>query len=658
MFTDMVGYTALGQRSESLSLALVSEQRKLLRPIFKRHHGREIKSIGDAFLVEFPSALDATRCAYDIQRATREFNISLPEDRRVHLRVGVHLGDVVESKDHDISGDAVNVASRIEALAEHDGVCLTRQVYDHVQNKFELSLQSIGIKSLKNVSAPLEVYRMVMPWEQSALSTKAGPSQKETHSNVQLDRHRIAVLPFASLSPNPNDEYFADGMTEELISVISKIVNLKVIARTSAMAFKNKDKKIDQIAKELQVGTILEGSVRKAGNKLRITVQLIDSQSGDHLWAESYDRVLKDIFAIQSEISKTVAQALKVQLVPLEIQRIETQPTKNMEAYVLYLKGKQNYTNYTAVSHRRAAQFLEEAIRLDPEFALAYANLSFVYSTGLYEAASYDEAVAKAEKSARRALELDKDLAEAHIALGNIQWYKSGFSREGLLAEYGEVRTALQLNPNSPFAHAWIGADLLYEGKFEEALQEFRKALELDPLSVIFNLCLGIRLYCKHQYQEALNHIDNLVHLHGQELAEWGHFWKAKIYIQLSRYEEAIEELEKGIKMTEPKIVPLFKSNLALALAKQGKRKEARKLLKELKAIPPNEISQSPPNSENFAAVDVALGDKEEALGWLASCYQGKIGHSLVMLKIEPSLDELRSDQRFIAFLRKIGLNE
>src|SRR5438876_7211030 len=194
MFTDMVGYTALGQKNESLSLALVDEQRKLIRPILNKHDGREVKTMGDSFLVEFSSALNAVRCAYDIQRAAREFNISLPVERRVHLRVGVHLGDVLNSQG-DISGDAVNVASRIEPLADDGGVCLTRQVYDHVQNKFELPMASLGTKPLKNVSTPVEVYKIVMPWSEP----KASPVPL-------LDTKRVAVLPFANMSPDPNDE--------------------------------------------------------------------------------------------------------------------------------------------------------------------------------------------------------------------------------------------------------------------------------------------------------------------------------------------------------------------------------------------------------------------------------------------------------------------
>ncbi len=345
MFTDMVGYTALGQRNESLSLALADEQRKLIRPILARHSGREVKVIGDAFFVEFSSALDAIRCAYDVQRATREFNFSLPEERRIHLRVGIHLGDVVESAG-DVSGDAVNVASRIEALAEDGGVCFTRQVYDHVQNKFELSSTNLGYKPLKNVSTPIEVYKMVMPW-----------AEKQVITVQRADSRRIAVLPFTNISPDPNDEYLADGMTEEMITKLSEVSDLKVIARTSIMNYKGKEKGVSQIGKELAVGSIVEGSVRKAGNKIRVTVQLIDAGSEEHLWASNYDRQLDDIFVIQDEVATKVAASLKAGVFSKTLRK----DTDNIGAYTFYLKAMQLLPESTQPRIRESISLLEQA---------------------------------------------------------------------------------------------------------------------------------------------------------------------------------------------------------------------------------------------------------------------------------------------------------
>ncbi len=327
MFTDLVGYTALAQRNESLSLAIVEEQRNLIRPILVRHDGREIKTMGDSFLVEFPNALDAVRCAYDIQRGVREFNISMPEERKIHLRIGVHLGDVVESSG-DISGDAVNLASRIEPLANDGGVCLTREVYNQVHNKVELRMESIGTRTLKNVNFPMEVFRIAMPWESDA----AG-------SPVELDRRRVAVLPLKNMSPDPDDEYFADGMTEELITSLSGVRQLTVIARTSVMKYKGSQKGASDVGKELNVGSLIEGSVRKAGNRVRITTQLIDTVTEGHIWAKNYDRQLEDVFAIQSEIAEQVAGELRVRLLEPERRAIEKKSTENTQAYTLFLQG-------------------------------------------------------------------------------------------------------------------------------------------------------------------------------------------------------------------------------------------------------------------------------------------------------------------------------
>jgi len=346
MFTDLVGFTTLSQRNESLALSVLEQQRESLRPKFNKHGGREVKTIGDAFLVYFPSALSAVNCAYDIQKTTRELNNSLSAERRVLLRIGVHLGDIVESRG-DISGDAVNVASRMESIADSGGVCLTRQVYDQVQNKFELPLRSLGAKSLKNLRDPIEVFKMVMPWE--------GAMMEEA---VELDSHRVAVLPLKNMSPDPNDEYFADGMTEELITALSGLRELTVIARTSVMQYKNSPKRIADVGRELKTGTVIEGSVRKAANKVRITVQMIDASTEGHLWVQNYDRQMDDIFAIQSEIAEKVADALKVKLIDSTRRRLEKKPTENTEAYMLYLKGRYYWNERTKPSIEKGIAYL------------------------------------------------------------------------------------------------------------------------------------------------------------------------------------------------------------------------------------------------------------------------------------------------------------
>jgi TolB-like protein len=488
MFTDMVGYTALGQRNESLSLALVEEQRKLIRPILARHNGREVKTIGDAFLVDFPNALDAVRCAYDIQRAIREFNLSLASDKRIHLRIGVHVGEVVESLG-DISGDAVNVASRIEPLAEDGGVCLTRQVYDHVRSKVDLPLSSLGPKSLKNVTEPVEVYKMVMPWEKEIAVMSA-----------QLDKTRIAVLPFTNMSSNPEEGYFADGMTEELITSLSGVRQLTVIARTSVMKYKGSQKGASEVGKELNAGTLIEGSVRKAGNKVRITAQLIDAATEGHLWAQNYDRQLEDVFAIQSEIAEKVAGELRIRLVDSEKRTLEKKPTENTEAYTCFLRGRELYREETEASLRQAISLFEKAIELDPKFARAYVGLAECHQwLANYGHEPYDISLSIVKTSLERAIGLDPNLPEAHASLSEMF-----FNIDDLPDSEAEARKALELNPSLPETYAMLSELTALKGDQGEMVRQIETAYRLDPIRPRFIWLVGSAYFYAGREQEAL----------------------------------------------------------------------------------------------------------------------------------------------------------
>lgn len=491
MFTDMVGYTALGERNESLSLALLEEQRKLVRPILARHNGREIKTIGDAFLVEFPNAVDAVRCAYDIQRAVREFNFSLEPDKRIHLRVGVHVGEVVEFQG-DISGDAVNVASRIEPLAEDGGVCVTHRVYDLVRTKVDLQLSALGPRSLKNVAEPMEVYKVDMPWERaSGLPGRSLPP---------LDRTRVAVLPLTNLSSDPEEGYFADGMTEEIITGVSLVRELKVTSRTSVMHYKGQNKRLPEISRELGVGTILEGSVRKAGNRVRITVQLIDAASDQHLWAQNYDRTLEDVFAIQSEIAEKIAGELEVQLLRSEKKTLEKKPTDNMEAYGDFLRGRELYREGSEPSLRQALKLFERAVELDHSFARAHVGLAECHQDLAnfgYEKSEVMSAAVNA--SLARALEIDPDLAEAHSALAMQHWFDDDF--RGTVAE---ARKALELNPSLPEPHHALCEAAGIRGDPEQWVKEIETAYRLDPIRPWYIRLLGYAYFSNGREQDAL----------------------------------------------------------------------------------------------------------------------------------------------------------
>ena len=631
MFTDMVGYTALGQRNESLSLALVEEQRKLVRPILTRHNGREIKTMGDAFLVEFPNALDGVRCAYDIQRAVKEFNISLPAEKRIHLRVGVHLGDVVENQG-DISGDAVNVASRIEPLAEDGGVCLTRQVFDQIMNKFELPLISLGQKTLKNVSSPVEVYMMEMPWEE-------GNARRTTRS----DRRRIAILPFTNISPDPTDEYFADGMTEELISTMSRIRGLKVIARTSVMGYKGGHKKVDEVARELDVGTVLEGSVRKAGNRIRITVQLIDSETSEHTWAESYDRELIDVFAVQTDISTTVAEALKVQLLSDERAAIEKKPTADPEAYTLYLKGRYCWNERTQQSVNKAVGYFEQATRIDPGFALAYAGLADCYNAlAGFDWMAPDRAYPLAKGFSMKALEIDEGLAEAHaslaVTLKNQLWDFGSAERE--------LRRAIELRPSYAPAYHWLAGLLGLLGRIEEALSWERRGIEIDPYSPIINTGMADWLAISGKPDEAMRQFQQTIKLDPDYIP--ARIWKSELHIVLSEYDAAVEEATKAVEVEK---TPPTELNLAWAYAAAGRRDEAQGVLDNVMSRATRE--QVCPVAVGM--VEFALGRTEEGFKWLEKALEER-DDCIQDLVSDYWFKQYRSDPRWKQIYARMGL--
>jgi len=631
MFTDIVGYTSLSQSDEALALDLLEEHRTLVRPFFQKHNGREIKTMGDAFLVEFASALEAVNCAVEIQQALRDLNFNRLSERKIVLRVGIHVGDVVDSKD-DVYGDAVNVASRIESLAEDGGVCLTRQVYDHVHNKFKLPLLSLGPRLLKNVGTPVEVYKMVMPWHGEKIP-----------GSTRFDRRRIAVLPFANISRDTTDEYFADGMTEELIATMSRLQGLKVIARTSVMGYKTGQKKINEVANELAVGTVLEGSVRKSGDKVRITVQLIDSASSEHLWAESYDRELKDVFAIQTEIAKTVANELKIQLLSQEKAAIERRQTVNPEAYTLYLKGRFYWNERTEENMNKAVKCFQQAVNIDPEFALAYSGLADCYNTFAdHEWMAPGRAGPLAKRFSTKALEIDHSLAEAHASLGftlmNHYWDFVGAEEE--------FKVAIELRPSYAPAYHWYALLLFYLRRFEDACLQEEQAVDIDPYSRAVNIGLSLYLVILGKTDEAMDRLRSVIKLN-PEFANV-HAWKSMVHAWLSDYDSAIEDAKKALEIDN---TPFHESVLGWVYAVAGKRVEAQSILDRLMVRADNKYV----SPIWVAAAEFALGRRNEAFGRLQKALTEK-DPDLFYFGSLPWFKEYQSDPRWEQIDAKLGI--
>jgi len=637
MITDLVGYTALTQKDEALALQLLEEHRRLLRPLFHSYGGQEIKSTGDGFLVEFPSALQATRCAIEIQRALNERNASVLPEQKIEIRIGLHVGDIVH-REGDVLGDGVNITSRIEPLAKPGGICLSEQVYAQVWNKIEAPLMSLGRQELEHVQLPMEIYRVVLPWE-----------GRLAEGLYALDKRRIAVLPLMNISPDPQDEYFTDGMTEEIIYTLSKIRKLKVIAQTSVMTYKGQRKKIAEIGQELRVGTVLEGSVRKSDSKLRITVQLVDVESEEHRWSEAYDRDLEDVFAIQSDIAEKVAQALQVKLLAGEKQEIEKEPTEKLEAYNLYLKGRYFSNKRTGSDLEKAIEYFKQAIEIDPDYALAYAGLADIYNLlpTFSTSTTFKDAYLQAEKAALQALMIDDTLAEAHASLALL---KAQGDWEWEAAE-SEFKRAIQLNPGYPTAHHWYAIYLVTMHRFDEAIGEIKQALQLDPLSLITNADLGQVYYCAGNYDQAIAALQNALEMDPN--FAYAHLFLGLAYVQKSMYEEALAAMEKAKAMSAVGWISFVKAWLGLAHVRMGNISAAQEALESL--VERSKKEHVPPTL--LASLYFALGENDQGSEWLDRAYEAR-DVFLFFARTEPLCENLHSSPRFTALLKKMGLED
>lgn len=613
-----------------MALKVRQDHQRLVRPLFVAHHGREIKSMGDGFLVEFDSALQGVQCAIEIQQALHEHNLSARDAAKIRLRIGIHLGDVVHEGD-DVVGDSVNIASRIEALAEPGGICITEPVFGQVRNKIPNNLERLESKTLKNVRYPIETYRVVLPWNVREASTLS-PGQI-----------RLAVLPFSSISPDLKDEYFADGLTEELITVISQLRNLQVIARTSVMPYKSSSKSVAQIGAELGVSSVLEGSVRKAGNRLRITAQLINAGSEAHVWAKSYDRELDDVFVVQSDIATQVAEALNVELQSEERQRLDRRAPIRPESYLAYLKGQTLSHDPGAERLRQAKEQFELAIALDENNAAAYSALAIAVrqigsDAGGGPRAEWDS---RSRQLANRAIELNPGLSDAHVALGGIL----SEDYEHAAAEK-ELELAISLNPSDARAHRWYGFVLLEQRRTEEAIEHLRLAEAADPLSIFTLFSLANILTWLDRREEAWATIEKLRALNpspGYWLGAlaWYHIGGSDTAQTVKVLNEWHATLPEG---RDADILHAWVWSLS------GEIEKAKAYLQVQETLP-----EIPQIDWEVAVVYAQVGDLDGAFRWLNKA----IDHHVLWVwafRYFPNLEPMRRDPRFQAALKRMNL--
>lgn len=593
MFTDVVGYTALSSRNEETALELLRRHRSVLNSIFPRYQGRVVKTMGDGFLVEFASAVEAVNCAVELQEEMGRSNASLAEDSRIAVRVGIHVGDVVHSGD-DVLGDAVNIASRVEPQAEPGGICVTRQVVDQVEGKVGWRMEPLGLRDLRNIPNPVELFAI-----------RAGQGSAMEYPKKPLPRNRVAILPFSNLSPDPNDRYFADGITEELISTVSKIGELSVISRASAMRYRDTAIPMQQVGRELGVGAILEGSVRKSGNRVRIAAQLIEVDADRYVWSQSYDRDLTDVFGVQGEIAEQVAQGLRVQLVSKDKERLGAQQTGSPEAYNLYLKGRYYWNERTEEGTKKAVKYFEEALREDQDFAKAYTGLADCYLIlSDYGWMVPAKAGSLAEEYASKALAIDSSIAEAHASLG-LAHVNHGWD---FMQGEKELKRAIQLNPNYAAAYHWYSVLLNFQRRYEDALPMIRQALSLDPFSLVLRQSLGVTMLGLGRHEEALGMFRN-VENESPKLPSV-HYWLSIVNTILSRGAEAIGEAKLEVDADDSD--PSAMLDLAFACSEAGDKAEARRILEEV--LRRTDLYFSPCS---VGLVMLSLGREGEGVGWL-----------------------------------------
>jgi len=581
---DVKGYSRLMADDEEATVTTINTYREVMTSLIAEHHGRVVDAKGDNLLAEFASVVDAVRCSVNIQRELKKRNADLATHRKMEFRIGVNLGDVIEEKE-TIYGDGVNVAARLEGLADAGGLCISGTAFDQVRDKLNLGYEYLGEQSVKNIPRPIRAYKVLMEEEHAGkvigeeklqpkqwrwagigavailimvagifaiwnfyLRPDVEPASVEKMAFPLPEKPSIAVLPFDNMSGDPNEDYFSDGITENIITALSSVRNLFVISRNSTFTYKDKPVKVQQVAEDLGVQYVLEGGIQKTKDRIRITAQLIDALNGKHLWAERYDRELKDIFAIQDEVTLKIISALQVELTEGEGTRvIAERGTKNLEAYLKILHAAKHMQNFNKEEVALARKFTEEALSLDPEYAFAYANLAAVNVLEVYIGASKSpkESLDRAEELAKKALSLDDSLFYAHSQLALAYVFKRQFDKALLMAE-----KAVAFGPNSDFTHFMLGTALMHSERFEEAIPHFKKSLRLRP----------------HPFSQALNNLANT-------------------YRFLGRYDEAIATYKKMLQHYPDHLNGHL--NLAATYVLAGRQKEAEVEAAEVMRIDP-----------------------------------------------------------------------
>ncbi len=633
MFTDMVGFTSLMQQDENQAKKIRDRHRKVLQQYIQEHEGTILQYFGDGTLSIFHSAIRAVDCAIKIQH-------ELQKAPNIPLRIGIHSGDIVYDEE-GVYGDGVNIASRIESLSVPGGVLISERIYDDIKNHQAFKTALLGKYELKNVLRPMDVFAIA----NEGLSV---PPMNEVQGKAKALHKSIAVLPFVNFSNDTENEYFSDGITEELLNVLSKVDGLQVTSRTSSFAFKGKNTDIREIAHQLNVGYVLEGSVRKAGNQVRVTAQLINADDGYHLWSENFDRKLEDIFELQDEIANKITIQLREKL-SLQVQS-EVQvkrPTQNITAYNLYLKGLFHWKKWTPAHIKTAITIFEEAIAIEKNFALPYSAIANCYAyLGATGQINFIEANIKAKEYAQKALTLDDSIADPYISLAmeeifyNLDWKSAKKC----------LQKAHELNPGSAEIHYSCGIFHNFLREFSKAKEELDKALALDPLSPLINHFYADLLLNMQDYDAAIRQCDKVLELDPNfrgalELKGWGYYMSGnteKAIATLKKYHQLVGHPLKGL------------TSLGFIYAATGKREEALNILEKMKKRV--ELEPDVPHSADLLIIHFGLENWEEVDYYVERIFKERSG--LMFMITSPELEKVRDRPKFRELMQEYELTE
>ena len=535
---DVEGYSRLMDDDEEATVRKLTAYGTVINGLVQQYRGRIVDTTGDNILAEFASAVDAVNCAVEIQRELAEHNAELPDSRKMEFRIGVNVGDVVEKEDR-IYGDGVNIAARVEGFAEAGGICISGRVYDQVENKLDFEYEFLGDQKVKNIVRPVRVYRVLIGSKVTA---------SKVNRTLELpDKPSIAVLPFVNMSGDAEQEYFADGITEDIITVLSKFRWFFVIARNSVFTYKNKPMDVKLVARDLGVRYVLEGSVRKAGNRLRITAQLIDASTGHHVWAERYDRELEDIFAVQDEITQNIVTSVGPEFISAEMARAQRKDLRSLDAWDYVMRASSHHSRYTRKDAAEAQHLLGKAIEMDPMSVEAFCLLALTHLMQVQFGWSESVVLStkKAAEAAQSAVAIDNRDAWAHTALGLVDLISKRYD-DAIL----RFKEAIGLNPNLANAYGGLGQALALAGEYDEAVTQIKNAIRLsprDPFMVYWFGHLGLAAFNKERYEVSCDWALKAIQVNPK--FPGGHRLLAASYGQLGRIEEATAELKKLLKL-------------------------------------------------------------------------------------------------------------